>query len=145
MGHLTISYTLDTTTKEKPVLNVDDIYLILHHHWVHDQSIFPDERQRIQLAEMILIQTYTATRPRVLAYVPTKKERIASHYVGQNEDVNFSTEWDPEEDDFRTVSYRDVNLFLLPNPESPKDLLVMEITLRFTKGWNQRPIPYVSY
>ncbi|KAM7209873.1 hypothetical protein V8F06_014744 [Rhypophila decipiens] len=53
MGHLTISYALDTTTNEKLVLNVDDIYLILHHHWVHDRSKFPDEHQRIQLALMI--------------------------------------------------------------------------------------------
>ncbi|KAM7189717.1 hypothetical protein V8F33_009856 [Rhypophila sp. PSN 637] len=43
MGHLTISYALDTTTNEKPVLNVDDVYLILHHHWVHDGSRFPGE------------------------------------------------------------------------------------------------------
>ncbi|KAM7190504.1 putative FluG domain containing protein [Rhypophila sp. PSN 637] len=108
MGHLTISYALETSTNEKPVLNVDDIYLILHHYWVHDRSKFPDEHQRIQLALMIQIQSYTATRPRVLAY-------------------------NPEEDNFRTVSYRDIKLFLLPNPGTLKDLLVMEITLRYTK------------
>ncbi|KAM7211107.1 hypothetical protein V8F06_013503 [Rhypophila decipiens] len=82
MGHLTISYALDTTTNEKPVLNVDDIYLILHHHWVHDRSKFPDDHQRIQLTLMIQIQSYTATRPRVLAYVPINKERIEAHYIG---------------------------------------------------------------
>ncbi|KAK4207265.1 hypothetical protein QBC37DRAFT_487614 [Rhypophila decipiens] len=123
------------------VLNVDDIYVILHHHWVHDRSKFPDEHQRIQLGLMIQIQSYTATRPRVLAYVPINKERIEAHYIGQNKEVDLSAEWNPEEDDFRTVSYRDIKLFFLPNPGAPKDLLVMEITLRYTKGWNQRPIP----
>ncbi|KAM7192210.1 Protein of unknown function (DUF3435) domain containing protein [Rhypophila sp. PSN 637] len=140
-GYLTLSYVLDTTTKEKPVLNVDDIYLILHHHWVHDRSKFPDEHQRIQFALMILLQSYTATRPRVLAYVSINKKRIAAHYIGQSEDVDLSAQWNPEEDDFRTVSYRDVKLFLLPNLGAPKDLLVMEITLRYTKGWDRRPIP----
>ncbi|KAK3315887.1 hypothetical protein B0H66DRAFT_273051 [Apodospora peruviana] len=120
MGYLTISYTLDTTTKEKPVLNVDDIYRILHHHCVHNWSKFPYKHHRIQLALMILIQSYTATRRRVFAYVPINKERIEAHYIGQNKDVDLSAEWNPEEDDFRTVSYRDVKLFLLPNPGAPK-------------------------
>ncbi|KAM7209894.1 hypothetical protein V8F06_014725, partial [Rhypophila decipiens] len=53
---------------------------------------------------MIQIQSYTATRPRVLAYVPINKERIEAHYIGQNKEVDLSAEWDPEEDDFRTVS-----------------------------------------
>ncbi|KAK4206310.1 hypothetical protein QBC37DRAFT_459804, partial [Rhypophila decipiens] len=109
-GELTLSYALDTTTEEKPVLNGDDIYLILHHHWVHDRSKFPDEHQRIQLALMIQIQSYTATRPRVLAYVSINKKRIAAHYIGQSMDVNLTAQWNPEEDDFRTVSYRDVTL-----------------------------------
>jgi hypothetical protein len=33
-GYLTIKYHLDTTTREKPVMNVDDVYLVLHHHWL---------------------------------------------------------------------------------------------------------------
>ncbi|KAM7215024.1 putative FluG domain containing protein [Rhypophila decipiens] len=141
MSHLTISYALDTTTNDKPVLNVDDVYLILHHHWVHNRSRFPDEHQRVQLALMLQIPCYTATRPRVLAYAPINKKRIAAHYIGQNREVDLHAEWNPEEDDFRPVSYRDIKLFLLPNPGAPKYLLVMEITLRYTKGWNQRPIP----
>ncbi|KAM7210059.1 hypothetical protein V8F06_014560, partial [Rhypophila decipiens] len=94
-GELTLSYALDTTTEEKPVLNVDDIYLILHHHWVHDRSKFPDEHQRIQLALKILIQSYTATRPRVLAYVSINKKRIAAHHIGQSKDVNLTAQWNP--------------------------------------------------
>ncbi|KAK4206370.1 hypothetical protein QBC37DRAFT_300937, partial [Rhypophila decipiens] len=78
-GHLTLSYALDTTTKEKPVLNVDDIYLILHHHWVHDRSKFPDEHQRIQFALMILLQSYTATRPK--ACYPTLGFNISKNDV----------------------------------------------------------------
>ncbi|KAM7211351.1 hypothetical protein V8F06_013259, partial [Rhypophila decipiens] len=134
-GELTLLYALDTTTtQEKPVLNVDDIDLILHHHWVHVRSKLPDEYQRMQLALMILIQSYTATRPRVLGYVLINKKRIAVHYIGQSKDVNLTAQWNPEDDDFRIVSYRDVKLFLLPNPGPPKDLFILEITLRYTKG-----------
>lgn len=46
-GYLTTKYNLDTTTREKPVMNVNDIYLVLHHHWILDTSVFPDERQRL--------------------------------------------------------------------------------------------------
>jgi hypothetical protein len=40
-------YNLDASTREKPVINVDDIYLILHYYWVVDTTIFPDGRQRM--------------------------------------------------------------------------------------------------
>jgi hypothetical protein len=35
--------------REKPVMNVDDVFLILHHHWVMDTATFPDGRQRLQV------------------------------------------------------------------------------------------------
>jgi hypothetical protein len=56
-------YNLDASTSEKPVMNVDDIYLILHHHWVMDTGVFPDGRQRVQIALLVLEMAYTATRP----------------------------------------------------------------------------------
>jgi len=65
-GYLTKLYSLDTTAREKPVMNVDDVYLVLHHHWVLDDSVFPDERQRLQLALLLLLSAYTATRPAAL-------------------------------------------------------------------------------
>ncbi|KAK4220814.1 hypothetical protein QBC38DRAFT_160950 [Podospora fimiseda] len=72
---LSVTYKLDILDKEKPVLNADDMYLILHHHWVRDESIFPHERQRLQLALMLLVQAYTATRPRVISYRPTNHKK----------------------------------------------------------------------
>jgi Protein of unknown function (DUF3435) len=62
-------YNHDASTREKPVMNVDDIYLILHHHWVVDTAIFPDGRQRVQIALLVLEMAYTATRPAALVYV----------------------------------------------------------------------------
>jgi len=60
-------------TREKPVMNVDDIFLILHHHWVLDTSIVPNERQRLQLALLLLLSAYTATRPGALVYKVTSR------------------------------------------------------------------------
>jgi hypothetical protein len=31
-------------------MDVDDLYLLLHHHWALDVSVFPDERQRLQVS-----------------------------------------------------------------------------------------------
>ncbi|KFA53220.1 hypothetical protein S40293_10032 [Stachybotrys chartarum IBT 40293] len=127
-GYLIIKYNLDTSIKEKPVMNVDDVYLVQHHLWVHDSSVFPDERQRIQLALLILIQAYTATRPRVLAYKPICKAHLQDHYFGQEDEAadsgegietwsDYAIEWDPEMDDFKPLCYRDVKLILLKGPD----------------------------
>ena len=37
---LTRLYNLDLSTKEKPVINIDDVFLVLYHHWVMDTA-FP--------------------------------------------------------------------------------------------------------
>jgi len=50
-------------SKEREVTNVDDIYHILLHHWVRDDSIFPDEQQRNQVATGILMAPYFRCRP----------------------------------------------------------------------------------
>jgi hypothetical protein len=47
---LTQLYNLDLSIKERPVMNVDDVFLVLHHHWVMDTANFPDGRQRLQVA-----------------------------------------------------------------------------------------------
>jgi len=143
-GYLTIRYKLDTSVNEKPVMDVDDVYLVQHHHWVHDTSVFPDERQRIQLSFLILLQAYTATRPRVLAYKQLSKDAIDDHYFGCEDEatqVDCADEVDPKEDDFKTICYRDVQLLLLKNPEGGRDLPAMEVTLRYTKGWERRENP----
>jgi hypothetical protein len=90
-----VEYDLDTTTREKPVLSVDDIFLILHHHWKLDVSIFPDERQRLQLAFLVLISSYTGTRPRALVYKAVHNEKLKAHYLGcEGSDFDSTMDWD---------------------------------------------------
>jgi len=58
-------------------MNIDDIFLVLHHHWALDTSTFPDERRRLQLAFLVLLCAYTATRPGALVYVKRNVELLA--------------------------------------------------------------------
>jgi hypothetical protein len=53
---------------EKPVMNVDDIHLILYHHWVLDSATFPNGRQRLQFDFLELLIAGTASRTAALTY-----------------------------------------------------------------------------
>jgi hypothetical protein len=135
---LTERYQLDISTKEKPVANVDDVYLVLHHHWAFDTSIFPDERQRLQLAFVILICAYTATRPGAVVYVQRNAKVLTECAIGPDPECYQETQdntmnLNPEEI-FECLCYKHVTLVLLPNPDGERDILAMEVDLRFTKG-----------
>lgn len=48
-------FNLDRSVEEKPVMNVDDLYIVLHYHWTKDSTPYPDGRQIIQLAFVLLV------------------------------------------------------------------------------------------
>jgi hypothetical protein len=140
-----VKYKLDTTTGAKPVMNLDDVYLVLHHNWVLDKSVFPHERQRLQLALLILFSAYTATRPGALVYAVRDLMKQREHYIGWENDI-FGNDGDPTDvlgEEVKTLCYEDVTLLLLPNPEGKRDVLVMELTLKYTKGCKKSPKPDV--
>lgn len=126
-------------------MDVDDFYLLLHHHWVLDTSAFPEERQRVQLALLVLFQGGTATRPSALVYSAIDKAKLREHYIGwERDDVGTSADsMDIDIEGIQTICYEDVNLCLLPGPEGERDLLAMDVTLKYTKGWQLKPNPYV--
>jgi Protein of unknown function (DUF3435) len=134
---------------EKPVMNVDDVYLILYHHWVLDTATFPDGRQRLQLDFLELIIGGTASRPGALVYVKRNEKRIKGYCIGEDDseedepdEAEDNTDWEDEDD--KTLCYRDVTLLLLPNPNCIRDLLVMEIDLNHTKGHQKMRKRYVT-
>jgi len=47
---------------KKPVADCDDLYLWLYTHWVIDDSVFPDERQRVQHSAGILMGGFFGCR-----------------------------------------------------------------------------------
>ena len=58
-----MKFNLDDQPSPKPVLGVDDLILGLTQHWCRDRSIFPTEDDRLDLATIMLLQSYTACRP----------------------------------------------------------------------------------
>ncbi|KIX06044.1 uncharacterized protein Z518_04018 [Rhinocladiella mackenziei CBS 650.93] len=141
-GYLTVEYNLDTGVREKPVMDIDDVFLVLCHHWVLDTSVFPGGRQRPQLALLLLLSAYTATRLAALVYKAINRTKQREHYFGwENDAPGNDDEMDLDWRDIKTLCNEDVTLGMLPNPEGKRDLLAMETTLRYTKGWKKRPNP----
>jgi hypothetical protein len=131
-GELTERYNLDISTKEKPVMNVDDLYLVQHHHFALDTSVFADERQRIQLALVNLTSGYTGTRPGALVYVERNAKVLSQCAIGPDEMEVEPIDLDIKE--LECLCYKHITFVLLPNPSGVRDILAMEVDLRFTKG-----------
>ena len=125
---------------------------------------FRDGRQRLQLHFLVLVSAYTATRPEALVYVARNEKLKRAYCIGENDedgDKAKDEDEDDEEDEedgedekanegntrgrdwdnksMKRLCYRDVCLFLLPNPDGIRDVLVMEIDLSYTKGHQRKP------
>ncbi|CAG7936683.1 unnamed protein product [Penicillium nalgiovense] len=137
--HLVARYNLDMSVGEKPVMNVDDLYIVLHHHWTRDATPYPDGRQIIQLAFLLLVSAYTASRPGALVYVDQNERTNIQHFFGGADENEEHEDWDLREDDLKTLCYGQISLILLPNPGGLRDHLVMEIDLKHTKGHHTKP------
>jgi hypothetical protein len=137
-------FNLDRSVGEKPVMNVDDLYIVLHHHWTKDTTPYTDGRQIIQLAFLLLVSAYTASRPGALVYVEKNERTNIQHFFGCVNDAEVTEadmmdQWDLRDEDLKTLCYGQISLILLPNPGSIRDHLVMEIDLKHTKGHNKKP------
>ncbi len=64
--YLTPTYGLDTSKKEKAGIFVEDLVVLLNHHWIRDEEVFAHERLRVQLAANLILAGATATRPGAL-------------------------------------------------------------------------------
>ncbi|KAK4934372.1 hypothetical protein LTR10_024348 [Elasticomyces elasticus] len=65
-GTLTEEYGLDNVDIEKPLLEADDFVEVIRYHWASDINVFPNERQRLQLAAILLLAAFTGSRPQAL-------------------------------------------------------------------------------
>ncbi|TVY90451.1 hypothetical protein LAWI1_G007273 [Lachnellula willkommii] len=80
------TFKLDNTVKSKPVLGVDDLLLLLNHHWARDTSTFSTERHRVQFALLLLLLFGTGCRPAEL--VDAKKKRKDTSFDDNDLDDN---------------------------------------------------------
>jgi len=53
-GTLKVRFELNTTSKPKPVAGPDDLLLMLVQHWARDESVFPTEDDRHDVATVML-------------------------------------------------------------------------------------------
>ncbi|KIW36296.1 hypothetical protein, variant 3 [Exophiala oligosperma] len=65
-GPLTEEYGLDNEEVEKPLMEADDFVELIRYHWASDINRFPNERQRLQLAAILLLAAFTGSRPQAL-------------------------------------------------------------------------------
>lgn len=63
MNLLVDEYGLRVLPKKKPVIDLDDLYLLSYTHWVLDTATYMDERQRVQVATGIFMAGFFGCRP----------------------------------------------------------------------------------
>ena len=84
---LKIRFGLETTSsKSKPVAGPDDLLLLLVQHWARDQSVFPTEDDRHDVAAIMLFQSYTGCRPAELVH--SSKSRASQDPLAEAEDTD---------------------------------------------------------
>ena len=143
---------MDESLKAKPVMGVDDLLRVLVYHWAKDQSVFPNERQRVQLATILLFAAYTSSRPAELvdAQVSEKSKKNENNWKWRSEDDPWN---DSSNTDFadgvrdtrrrsKAICYEDVCLMVLRNPDNDgRPVVAMEVTLSHHKGVDRKPKP----
>ena len=85
-GTLKDEFGLDTTSKSKPVAGPDDLLLLLVQHWARDAHVFPTEDDRLDLATLLLFQSYTGGRP--AEFVHSSKGKASKDPLGEAEKAN---------------------------------------------------------
>jgi len=85
-GKLKVDFELDTMSKPKPVAGLDDLLLLLVQHWACDESVFPTEDDRHDVATIMLFQSYTGGRP--AEFVHSSKGKASQDPLGEAEDAN---------------------------------------------------------
>lgn len=145
----------------KPTLNIDDLVRTLHHHWVLDEHVYPDERYRITLHLIMLWGAYTAQRPVSFFGRQTRRSRqlIEQHEhneifipgpddYAEGEPTTASIDWLTElaTDDQAadgpgavTILYEHVHLLKVRQYES--EILVLFVCIVHSKGEDKKPQP----
>ncbi|KAI9709018.1 MAG: hypothetical protein M1828_002552 [Chrysothrix sp. TS-e1954] len=164
LGLLYERYGLDRSVPMKPVMSVDDLALVLQHHWILDDSTFDDERQRVQLAFLLLLAAYTGQRPCSILETTRKRGPVplvksGNDYHDDSEDDRIEHEdkacaemgQDCDDDEVqaptienlpRGILYRHVRIRVLPRRfAGQRNPLVMEVTIVHTKGEERTPQP----
>ncbi|KAF7880459.1 uncharacterized protein EAF02_007305 [Botrytis sinoallii] len=104
------SLGLSTKTRPKPIASLNDLQDILGYLWMNDPLNFLYERARVQIALLILILVYTASRPGAVI------ESHAYYMTGQS------------------MRYKDIKFTLQQSPDGGRPLMSILFTFNLRKN-----------
>ena len=121
MDTLIEEFDLKETSRFRGVMSADDVLAVLHHHWALSDDYYPEERQRLQHAGMIIFCASTTARAGSVVE--------STGYFGRNE----------------AMEYGDIQLYAVRDDQHPGGIkLGMLVQLRLLKGRRNRGNPSVS-
>ncbi|KAI3339677.1 FluG domain-containing protein [Ustulina deusta] len=159
----------------KPVLNVDNLLVILTFNIAYDTSIFPGERHRIQLTGCYQLLCYTGARPAELVDGERKKPKdgSAEQLFGRKVVESPSPSADDGEDDSedqgsapdensqllesllsqetlgrgrpKALCYEDIQMMVVRHPVTGRCIPAMAIKFIHHKGADNKPKPTIFY
>ncbi|KAI9877636.1 MAG: hypothetical protein M1830_003251 [Pleopsidium flavum] len=116
--------------KSKPVTGVNDLLLVLIHHWAKDTAIFPNEEQRVQLLTILLFAAFTAPRPAELDN--------PDDFDYEEDSVNEETKRS------KSLCWEDIELSLVPKP-GRRPGVSMRVRMANHKGADRKPKPTIFF
>ncbi|KAI1026560.1 hypothetical protein LB503_013368 [Fusarium chuoi] len=142
----------------KPVLNVDNLRVILTFNIAYDTTIFPGERHRINLAGCYQLLCYTGARPAELVDGERQKPK----------DVQSSSSASSEEQEVladeqskvlngllsqetvgrgrpKALCYEDIQMMIVRHPATERCMPAMAIKFVHHKGADNKPKPTIFY
>ncbi|RKK23635.1 hypothetical protein BFJ66_g17428 [Fusarium oxysporum f. sp. cepae] len=153
----------------KPVLNVDNLRVILTFNIAYDTTVFPGERHRINLAGCYQLLCYTGARPAELVDGERQKPKDGSiqELFGQNA-VQSSSSASSEEQDApadeqskvlndllcqetagrgrpKALCYEDIQMMIVRHPATGRCMPAMAIKFVHHKGADNKPKPTIFY
>ncbi|EXA31395.1 hypothetical protein FOVG_17296 [Fusarium oxysporum f. sp. pisi HDV247] len=153
----------------KPVLNVDNLRVLLTFNMAFDTSIFPGERHRISLAGCYQLLCYTGARPAELVDGERKKpkdgslEELFSHKVAQPQPSgNGEGQVPPSSKDTKLIEsllmqetagrgrpkalcYEDIQMMIVRHPVTGRCIPAMAIKFVHHKGADNKPRPTIFF
>ena len=136
-------------------MSPQDLGVLLRQLWLYT-SLAPLGRQLVQMAFVLLCSSFTGTRPRILVppnSVITTSEESEELEAGQEagQEPESSKRRRKTRDGFqsdipqyiryddlpKTLCYRDIDLFVIRNPDGGSDIVVAVVDFRNLKGTEQ--------
>ncbi|PNP84285.1 hypothetical protein FNYG_02358 [Fusarium nygamai] len=153
----------------KPVLNVDNLRVLLTFNMAFDTSIFPGERHRISLAGCYQLLCYTGARPAELVDGERKKpkdgslEELFGYKVAQPQPSgNDECQVPPSSKDTKLIEsllmqetagrgrpkalcYEDIQMMIVRHPVTGRSIPAMAIKFVHHKGADNKPRPTIFF